>query len=520
MLTTKNNGEDAYVRRIDAESRVTVWAVNRANSPQISKLGLTHNQGGAADASGMKILHDTGCGLTLEKNVAIGPILVPLDGSQPLAPTLPQRELYNVPANNILLALNDMTKGFDPVYTASSLGLFKRIMDKVSGPKLCREFREPESEVPGLFNMECRDAEGNFTGRYVLFNGSVFEAKIFKYTDFPDSAYFYFAPSQSEIYVPQNCNGCFTTNANIAACNPGMGWLCTAGGVENLDWEIIRRFGKSARLVWSVFLDDQLLTRNNFAEAFAIVTEAKRHGIEMDIVRAEATAQSMGNRWDAQESLLDEREIKKEARRYHLAIDPVWNGLPCEIDFDDEPLAREVPPFWNGNHVTVFFGKTSGEFMLEFVTQRTTPWIDCGRVLLVVDEKDRKTARQVRTLGGGKVRSITFDAFHDKDAFLEKVPSLADLIFIVPPLGDSEMKAITPEILDACTQTGLPVGIFSRSEDAPPQETAVDTVFYCVAKSQSTEDAFSVKNMKSNSIVNYKFSPAGVEETPGTEEDM
>ena len=157
--------------------------------------------------------------------------------------------------------------------------------------------------------------------------------------------------------------------------------------------------------------------------------------------------------------------------------------------------------------------------MQEFVTQRTTPWIDCGRVLLVVDEKDRKTARQMRTLGGGKIRSVTFDAFN-KNAFLEKVPSKADMIFIVPPLGDSEMKAIIPEILDACTQTGLPVSIFSRSEDAPQQETAVDTVFYCVAKSPSTEDVFSVKNMKSNSIVNYKFSPAGVEETPGTEEDM
>ena len=533
MRIKKQEKNEAFVHGVDAESRVTVWAVNRANSPQISKLGLTHIPGGAADASGMKILHANGPGLTLEKHndsimhpgqlpyqdgLIPNARPVPQIGNVPIAPAIPQ--FFHVHPQDIPQGISEMTGEYDPVYIAVKLNLLDRNIDMISGPKLCREFREPQIPVPGLFNMECRDAEGNFTGRYVLFNGSVFEAKIFKYTDSPDGAYFYFAPSKSEIYIPQNCNGCFTTNANIAVCNPGMGWLCTADGVEKLDWKIIRRFGKNARLVWSVFLDDQLLTRNNFAEVFAIVTEAKRHGVEMDIVRAEATAQSIGNMWDAQESLLDDREIKKEARRYHLAIDPVWNDLPGEISFDDEPLAREVPPFWNGNHVTVFFGKTSGEFMQEFVTQRTTPWIDCGRVLLVVDEKDRKTARQVRTLGGGKVRSVTFDAFHDKDAFLEKVPSLADLIFIVPPLGDSEMKAITPEILDACTQTGLPVGIFSQSEDAPPQETAVDTVFYCVAKSQSTEDAFSVKNMKRNSIVNYKFSPAGVEETPGTEEDM
>jgi len=41
-----------------------------------------------------------------------------------------------------------------------------------------------------------------------------------------------------------------------------------------------------------------------------------------------------------------------------------------------------------------------------------------------------------------------------------------------------------------------------------------------VAKSQSAENLFSVKNMNRNSIVNYEFSPSGVEETPGTEEDM
>ena len=542
MLSKKQKKNEAFVHSVDTASRVTEWAVNHANSPQISKLGLTYVLGGAVDASGQKKLHTTGPGVTLELHdssmqpgqFGLQPqsqYLQPAGqfGLQPQMQYFPATcppaisQFYSVPPQNLASAIMDLTGMLDLVSFAEKQNLFSRDMDKVTGPKLCRCFCEPNHLADG-YNFACFNADGSFKARFVLQNYSVFEVKWFKYTDSPEKGYFLFAPSVSAVYAPQNCDGTFTTDANIACINfsMDMGWISTAGGVEKLDWEIIRRFGKNARLVWSVFLDDQLLTRNNFAEVFAIVTEAKRHGVEMDIVRAEATAQSIGNMWDAQESLLDEREIKKEARRYHLAIDPVWNGLPCEIDFDDEPLAREVPPFWNGNRVTMFFGKKSVAFMQELVIRRITPWIDCKRVLVVVDEKDRNLARRIHTAGGSKVRGVMFDVFKGESVkvFLEKVPSLADLIFIVPPLGDSEMKAITREILDACTQTGLPVGIFSRSEDAPPQETAVDTVFYCVAKSQSTEDVFSVKNMKSNSIVNYKFSPAGVEETPGTEEDM
>lgn len=259
---------------------------------------------------------------------------------------------------------------------------------------------------------------------------------------------------------------------------------------------------------------------NNFAEAFGIITEARRHGIKMNILRAEATVQFMGDMWEAEECLLEDREIKKVARRYHLPIDPVWYDLPGEIDFDEELPVREVPPFWKGNRIAVFFGKTSGEFMKELVIPRIKPWIDCDRVLIIVDEKDRGLARQVYAAGGSKVKGVSFDIFKDEDVFLEKVPSLADMIFIVPPRDDSEMKIITPEILDACAQAELPVGIFSRSEDAPLQETSSDTVLYCVSKSQSAEDVFSVKNMSSMAIIKYKFSSSGVEETPGTEDEM
>ena len=96
------------------------------------------------------------------------------------------------------------------------------------------------------------------------------------------------------------------------------------------------------------------------------------------------------------------------------------------------------------------------------------------------------------------------------------------MIFLVPPhTDDGKEKVIDPAILNVCAQAKLPVGIFSRSKDAPQRETASDTVLYCVAKSQSDGGSvFAVKNMETNIITNYKFSTAGVTENPGTENDM
>lgn len=548
MLIAPKNDEAAVVRRVDAWSRVAVWTANHVNSPMISKLGLTHVLDGAADASGKKILHASGPGLTLERRDAVMPqypyqngmllttALVP-QGQLPyqggMLPTMVQApqhmgyavpfeipQLSPVPPHGIPQIIGEMTGGYDPVYVAEELGLFQRDMDKVSGPKLCRAFCDPLVPVAGLFNMECCDADGNFAGRYVLFNGSVFEAKLYKYTDWPDGAYFFFAPSKSAIFAPQGCDGTFTTNANLIPLNRNMGWLCTAGSKENMNWEIIRPYGKNARLVWPAFPDDPLLTRNQFAEAFAIVTEARRKGIDMKVLRAEATVQ-FGNMWEAKESLLDDREIKKLACKYGLEIDPIWNDLPGEIDFDDGLPMRKVPPFWTHNRIAVFFGMRTDEFLVEIIRRRPRSAM-FRHPLVVVDKKDWNLANQVHAAGGNKISVVTFDVFQNKDAFLATVPSKAKMIFIVPPSDDIEMKVITPKILNVCAKAKLPVGIFSRSADASQKKIASDTVLYNVAKSKSAEDVFFVRNININSdfITRYKFSPAGVEEALVTKDDI
>ena len=220
MPITKNNGDDAFVQGIDAQSQLAIWVINHLNSRQISKLGLTHIGDGAADASGKKILHASGPGLTLECRDAVIPQgQLPYQGGMlPTTAQAPQQigyvpaqlaipQLSLVSPHEIQQIISEITGGCDPVYTARELGLLTRKKDKGSGPKFGRAFCEPLVPVAGLFNMECCDADGNFAGRYVLFNGSVFEAKLYKYTDWPDGAYFFFAPSKSAIFAPQGCDG-------------------------------------------------------------------------------------------------------------------------------------------------------------------------------------------------------------------------------------------------------------------------------------------------------------------------
>ena len=300
-----------------------------------------------------------------------------------------------------------------------------------------------------------------------------------------------------------------------------MGWLCTAGGVENLDWEIIRRYEKNVRLVWTVFSDDALLTRNLFAEVWAIVTEAKRHGMKMNILQATAMVINPISQlfnlveWQAQERLLDDREVKKLAQKYGLEIDPVWNGLPGEIDFDDEPPVREVPPFWNGNGFAEFYGKKADELMLEFFEPRIKPWIPIGRIWLIIDKQDKQLARKARSTKKSHVRVATFEIFDDPERLQNEIRTETDLMFIVLP-----ENGIPTGILDKCADIGVPVGVFSRKEDQNSLLDGYDATAFVVKKNTDLEKVFYIKNMKNGKIEKFKFFPSGVEETTGTEEEM
>ena len=69
MLIAKSNNDAAFVRRIDAESRLGIWAANNINTPQIVKLGLTHVPGGATDARGQNTILGNCPGIVLQRMI-------------------------------------------------------------------------------------------------------------------------------------------------------------------------------------------------------------------------------------------------------------------------------------------------------------------------------------------------------------------------------------------------------------------------------------------------------------------
>lgn len=226
MILSKPIEDSAFVWQLDAQSRVAIWAANHIGLSDISKLGLTHVSGGAADSSGRKILHGIWSGLTLERQNSIMPPgqlqhqhgMIPTTAlatqQMGYAASLAIPQVFPASPCNIPQIISEMTGGYDPVYVAEKLGLFQRDMDNVSGPKLCRAFCEPNSWGEGI-NYACYKSDGTFKVCYSLLGSSVFEVKSFKFTDSPAVGNFLFSPSKSAIFTPPGNEGVFTTSINI-----------------------------------------------------------------------------------------------------------------------------------------------------------------------------------------------------------------------------------------------------------------------------------------------------------------
>ena len=177
MIIPILKNDAAYVRRVDAESRVAIWLVNHINSHEISKLGLTHIPGGAIDATGLIKLYTSYPGLIANTTHYV----------QGFCPAVPQLNPLIAVTRDYLITPNatlQMATGngllLDCVYAAKKLNLFNKNMDALSGPNLIRVLRYP-LYFPIGFNMHCYDVDGSFKGVYILVNDSVFELKCFKY---------------------------------------------------------------------------------------------------------------------------------------------------------------------------------------------------------------------------------------------------------------------------------------------------------------------------------------------------
>ena len=303
MLIRKTTKDKRFIKAIDAGSRLSVWGINHGDSPQIAKLGLSKTSEGIVSRDGKTVIMTDSPGLTAFINAdelkqlccGVAPQFANFP-DQLGAYCLPCcKRFRDITPPEIIHVFRSMGSDIDIVYAAEKMGLNLRNMDKVSGPKLYRSFSD-SAPYRWLTEQAFRSikADGTFNAMYGFVGCEIFEFKAFKFANTPEEYLLPFAPTTSAVDIPFIFNRVFSTDALTVKSNnrdlaiPGMGWLLITDGAENLDWEQIEKKAMGSSILWTNFPDDPLLSKSNFAEVLAVVTEAKRRDIQLNIMRATA----------------------------------------------------------------------------------------------------------------------------------------------------------------------------------------------------------------------------------------
>lgn len=529
MLIRKVKKNEGFIKAIDAGSRLSVWGVNHGDSPQIAKLGLSKTSEGIVSCDGKTVILTDSPGLTS------GAFITPSEIRQ-LCEAVPQfanlpdltgtyclnccKKLRDIAPPEIIHVFRSMGSYVDIVYAAEKMGLNRRDMDKVSGPKLYRSFSD---SAPYHWLTErafrCIKADGTFNAMYGFVGCEIFELKAFKFFNTPEEYLLPFSPTTSAVDIPFNFNGIFSTDAlTVKSYNrnltiPGMGWLLITNGVANLDWTKIEREASNASILWADFPDDPLLSKNNFAEAVAIVTEAKRRDIQLSIMRATAMTEYQNGWYMSEKRNLEDFQIKKIAKKYNLDLDPVWDDFPSEIccSNNDE---NDIPEFWHWDFYSGFYGKNTFKFMQRLL-EHFAKYAD-KNVLVLVPEKAKNLGRTFGNINKGKITAATYAALNDEEIFLKKTQSRIDVILIAEV--SSVKENFTNDMLKTCLRTDLPIGIFSDNDDANPHWS--EWTSECNLVRSIDSNIFAIKTMNTETVKKYDFSGAELSVSQATEEDM
>ena len=375
MWITKQTENAELIKLMDATSKVIIWAINHADSPEISRLGnLTHIPffQGFSNSDGTILVNTNSLGITL------------ISGSMSLSCNYPVIQpaplLYNITPREFQSILQEILGNIDYVALAQKLGLNQIDMDTISG-KLIRSHAESstlQTWIVAETPLPLYNASGNLKALYCHAGNGVFEVKCFKYNDLPGEYPFLFKPRQSGVWFSKYCNFSsqpwqFSTSIYIAQANPGMGWFCTADGADKLDWEILRRM--HSEIIFPHYQSDPLFNRTALSEILPILTEAKRHNIKMRVrqVKAQETnpmAPYMVE-WvdDNETTILEESELKKRAWEQGIKLDPIWFPKPYEVTLKQKKYNGNLPYFWPTGSIALFESNRADLFMRELLRE-------------------------------------------------------------------------------------------------------------------------------------------------------
>lgn len=371
---------DRFVLEVDARSRIAIDMANKANSPLIAQMGnLSHDafRGGFISGDGcMAVSGDASSIQMLPASQAFYPAaisqsactsMVPLQTSLPVS--VPQAMSYPVPVSQSSNApmlpqiksvkvheLPDLLTGItgqnDFIFLCNMLGLDKIDFDNYNTGFFIRTLVENTIPLPPvLTRLPICNHFGSFLRMNVLYKEAVFELKVFKYVDRPDLYLFLFKPEHSGVWFRDVIQTGKTiildtdVKAVLDCTSPGNAGLIVAGDIASIDYEVLH--GHPVQLVWR---SDILQSRIQFAVALNFLAEAKKHGVEVSILKCSGSSPA--------NEILDLPQVRKQALFYGLDIPATLKevGYVFIPTAYEEFIPQDIPFFWSKGCSTLFFG--------------------------------------------------------------------------------------------------------------------------------------------------------------------
>lgn len=531
MWITKQTENAEQIKLTDATSKVIIWAINHADSPEISRLGnLTHIPfQGFSNSYGSILVSTNSLGMTLVRRPTALSCNYPI--LQPTFPMFPGQLLRNIHPRELEPILNETLGKPDYIALAQKLGLNQIDMDTISG-KLIRSHAELsilQTWIVAETPLPLYSANGNLKALYCHAGNGVFEVKCFKYNDLPGEYPFLFKPRQSGVWFSKYYNFSsnpwqFSTSIYIAQANPGMGWFCTADGADKLDWEILRHM--HSEIIFPHYQSDPLFNRTALSEILPILTEAKRHNIKMRVrqvkVREMNPMDFYRGEWvdDNETTILEESELKKRAWEQGIKLDPIWFPKPYEVTLKQKKYNGNLPYFWPTGFIALFEGNGVNLFMKELLKYLSGKTEENRNIVVVIPRgHDGYVQKFLCCLEENTaITIVNTEILSDELEFEMKLSEKkADVVFFYA-VNDDFNKDFERGI-GLAVQAELPIAIFSFSKGNNHLREVADHTYIVAGNDPVT--GFCVKNMETGEIKKYFFDISEkITIEPGTEEDM
>ena len=551
-----NNEQNRFARETDAVSRITIYLINRANSKSIGQFGdLTHDplhvDGGFLSGDGqVRVSGDASYVSFRPAAIQYSAYILdpstwtwgPAPGAMVIPPELCER-INQLSPYQIPTLLTDLTGQNDFVFLARALRIDKLDFDNIHGT-MTRAFKENTPEVADSIPKDwkllpIRDHEGFFVRMNVLCKDVVFEYKTFKHNNLRDIYGFRFIPKHAGVWfnTPDGFApiGDIVLDTRISDIlndrSPANAGLIDAGNIASFDWAIF--LGRKVFYIWR---SDEFQCRSTFAAALHFVAEAKKHGIEISILKYDPATSG--------QDVLDLPEVIKQAMNYALDV-PVTlkktEYVDCSLP-QDVFIPHDIPVFWQNGGNTLFYGLGHIAILKNLLQAFEKSHRDKQDSVLVSQDTDiqdgvsqyvfpRKkvgllyppsaTTRINNLVRRAKaaIPRISSAILRDEDALEMALSQYGiDVLFIAyaDELPEKELAAV----LDSCSRSVLVVGIFSSSE-VVSSGMVMELVSQHFAVNAENENAGSVfvKDMKSKKVKKFIFGDDGKVAVVASDED-